>query len=45
MLRKLYTALFPDSKKDESRTVLVGLATWLILISGTTFISLIDAFH
>jgi len=45
MLRKLYTALFPKSDDKESGNVLVGLAAWLILISSTTFISLIDAFH
>jgi hypothetical protein len=45
MLRKLYAALFPKSDDKESGNVIVGLAVWLVLISGTTFVSLIDAFH
>jgi hypothetical protein len=45
MLRKLFSALFPPSEQKDSGNIVVGLATWLILISGTTFVSLIDAFH
>jgi len=45
MLRKLFSALFPASSQKDSGNIVVGLATWLILISGTTFLSLIDAFH
>lgn len=45
MLRKLFSALFPTSDHKDSGNVVVGLATWLILISGTTFLSLVDAFH
>lgn len=45
MLRKLFSAFFPPSGKQEPGNIVVGLAAWLVLVSGTTFVSLIDAFH
>ena len=45
MLRKIFNALFPPTGGKESGNIVVGLATWLIVVSGATFISLIDAFH